>query len=40
MTLLMLISPIDHSGGHRNNPDSNTDDLGRYANDTWRDRMQ
>jgi len=40
VTLLMLISPIDHFGGHCNNPDSNADDLGCYANDTWRDRMQ
>lgn len=40
VSLLMLIGPIDHDGGQRNNPDSNVDDLGRYANDTWCDRMQ
>ncbi|KYN20244.1 hypothetical protein ALC57_07148 [Trachymyrmex cornetzi] len=37
VTLLMLIGPVDHDGGQRNNPDSNVDDLGYYANDTcWR----
>lgn len=39
VTLLMLIGSIRHASGHRNNPDSNADDLGRYANDT-RDEMQ
>lgn len=29
----MLIGPIDHAGGHRNNPDSNANDLGCYANE-------
>lgn len=34
VTLHMLIGLIDHGGGQYNNPDSNVDDLGHYANDT------
>jgi len=40
VALLMLIAAIDQAAGHRNNPDSNADDLECYANDSWRDRMQ
>lgn len=38
----MLIVAIHHAGGHRNNPDSNANDLAHYANDTLarRDAMK